>query len=267
MTVVAHLDVAAQVADFLGGWGNTPRGLFSESGDVASSDASSTAIGDGKAERIVQSLGYILSQGEIRSPQGVSAGMFSRRLAHIRVDFSVAPPADHRAAIIGHEVAHALDPGPYDFDHPWAKTEEEIVQAQHAQLVACLSSHAFTRGVLGVNPGPGQLALARYVLQVLEHLGAREDLPGRGIEQRVESVVCLMAEAMTAPTWVRSPDREIAVDRGVGVMWLSVGVAASDDGPPSGVASVATRHCAQARSRYADDPRFTADLDTARPVA
>ncbi|MEU4882812.1 hypothetical protein AB0G19_20460 [Streptomyces althioticus] len=71
--------------------------------------------------------------------------MFSRRLAHLRVDFSVASADDLRAAIICHEVAHALDPGLYDFDHPWVKTAEEMIQAQHAQLVACLSSQAFTR--------------------------------------------------------------------------------------------------------------------------
>ncbi|MEU0195985.1 hypothetical protein ABZ250_40250 [Streptomyces afghaniensis] len=266
MTAASHLDVAAQVAGFLNGWGNVPRGLFSESVDASSGSTSTRVVGDGTAERIVQALGYILSEGEIRSPQGVSAGMFSRRLAHIRVDFSVAPAADHRAAIIGHEVAHTLDPGPYDFDHPWAKTGDEVVQAQHAQLVACLSSHAFTRGVLRADPGPGQLALARYVLQVLDHLGAHRDLPDRGIEQRVESVVGLMAEAMTAPTWEWNPEHEIAVDRGVGVMWLSVGAAASNDSPPSEVAAVAARHCAQARSRYADDPRFTADLDISRPI-
>ncbi|GGQ78383.1 hypothetical protein GCM10010267_46720 [Streptomyces griseorubens] len=70
--------------------------------------------------------------------------MFSRRLAHLRVDFSVASADDLRAAIICHEVAHALDPGLYDFDHPWVKTAEEMIQAQHAQLVG-LDPGSWTR--------------------------------------------------------------------------------------------------------------------------
>ncbi|WP_240137694.1 hypothetical protein [Streptomyces sp. MUM 178J] len=127
MNDIARLDISAEVAEVIDRWGEIGDGLFS----VAAGET--TAPHDGTAERIVQSLGYILSEGEIRSPQGASAGMFSRRLAHLRVDCSVAPADDHRAAIICHEVAHDLDPGPYDFDHPWVKTTEEVIQAQHAQ--------------------------------------------------------------------------------------------------------------------------------------
>lgn len=260
MNDVARLDISTEVAEVIERGGEITDGLFAVSAGQA------TAPHEGTAERIVQSLGYILSEGKILSPQGPSAGMFSRRLAHLRVDFSMAPPDDHRAAVICHEIAHALDPGPYDFDHPWAKTAEEVILAQHAQLVACLSSHAFTRGVLGANPGPGQMNLAGHVFRALDHLGARVGLPDHGIGQRVEFVVGAMSAAMTAPAWSRTPDREIAVDRGAGVMWLAVGAAASEDRPPSEAATIAARHCAQARSRYADDPRFTADLDTARPI-
>lgn len=194
--------------------------------------------------------------------------MFSRRLAQVRVDLSVASAADHSAAIICHELAHALDPGPYEFDHPGTKTTAEIVQAQHAQLVACLSSHAFSSGILGVAPGPGQTALAECVFMPLEldHLEACDGLSGRDIGRRVEFTVGVMAAAMTAPAWFRAPDHEIAVDRGAGVMWLDVGPAASGKRPPSEAAAVAGLHCTRARSRFADDPRFTSDLDTARPV-
>ncbi|MEV3998817.1 hypothetical protein AB0K62_24590 [Streptomyces halstedii] len=255
------LNIVSEVDDVVERWGNVADGLFS-AGPISTPPPTA----DGTAEQIARALGYILSEGEIRSPQGVSAGMFSRRLAHVRIDFSVASAADHRAAIICHELAHALDPGPYEFDHPWAKTTEEIIQAQHAQLVACLSSHAFTRKILGVDPGPGQMALAEYVFGALDHLGAREDLSDQGIGHRVEFTVGVMAAAMTTPEWIRPPDHEIAVDRGAGVMWLAVGPASSGESPPSEAAAVAALHCIQARSRYADDPRFTVDLDTARPV-
>ncbi|MFE6915472.1 hypothetical protein [Streptomyces rubiginosohelvolus] len=261
MNDVGRLDIVSEVDRVLDHEGNVADGLFSTGSTRLSPPAAHSA-----AEQIAQALGYVVSVGGIRSPQGVSAGMFSRRLAHVRVDFSVAPAADHRAAIICHELAHALDPGPYEFDHPWVKTAEEIVQAQHAQLVACLSSHAFTRGILGVDPGPGQMALAEHVFRALDHLDALDGLPRRNIGRRVELTVGVMASAMSAPAWLREPDHEIAVDRGAGVMWLAVGPAASGESPPSEAAAVAALHCTQARSRYADDPRFTVDLDTARSV-
>jgi hypothetical protein len=230
-------------------------------------DAGSPQEAEAAARSILAAVGYAVSEQEVRSPQGRSSGMFSRRLAHVRIDLAARHPDDRAAAVICHEAAHCLDPGPYDFDHPWSVTPQQRRQALVAQLVACLSSHAFVRGVLNIAAGPGQLALAQRMVHALAD-GAKLD-PGtaQDVAGRVATVTGTMRAALAAPPWTRPATREVAVDRGRGVMWLAVGPAAEDPDPPSPPAAVAARLSREAQRRFRDDPRFTADLDRWRPVA
>lgn len=151
----------------------------------------------------MQSLGYILKQDEIRSPQGVSAGVFSRRLAHIRVGFSAAPPADHRAAITGHEVAHALDPGPYDFDHPWAKTDGLPSFTQTCTARTC----ATTPPPSASPPGlilPCQSRSSRDTSQPPGRISTHRTT--RTVEDRcplISAVACCVADSLRHATRVR----------------------------------------------------------------
>ncbi|WP_422770539.1 hypothetical protein ACN28C_28155 [Plantactinospora sp. WMMC1484] len=219
------------------------------------------------ARAILAALGYQVSDGPIHSPQGRSCGMFSRRLAHVRIDLAARDPADDPAAVICHEAAHCVDEGPYDFDHPWPKTAEQRDQAVRAQLVACLSSHLFVRGELDVEPGPGQLALAGHMVRTLVNGSGLAPSDAHGIAGRVEAVTRTLRAALSAPPWVDRPTREVAVDRGRGVMWLSIGPAASTAPPPSAPAALAATLSRRAQRRFADDPRFTTELDRSRPVA
>ncbi|MCX4749327.1 hypothetical protein OG455_28115 [Kitasatospora sp. NBC_01287] len=225
------------------------------------------------ARDVVAAIGFELSEGPVLSPQGESGGMFSRRLAHIRIDLSVTLDGDHPAAVIAHEASHCVDPGAYDFDHPWEKTPDQVRNAVLAQLVAGLSSHGFVRAILGADPGPGQLALARHMVEVLRSspaLGTFDAADAARVGSRVADVVRTLDEARTAPSWRRRPDRQVAVDRGRGVMWLAVGPAAAPRAslasPPSRPATRALALSREAQARFRDDPRFTDDLDRSRPV-
>jgi hypothetical protein len=218
------------------------------------------------ARSILTSIGFLVSEQQVLSPQGASSGMFSRRLAHIRLDLGARNERDAAAAVITHEAAHCLDRGPYDFDHPWSTTPVERLHALTAQLVACFSSHTFTRTVLGIDPGPGQLALARVVTRQVVDAGAMDQTVAPDVGRRVTDVTQTLQEALTAPPWTHRPDREVAVDRGRGVMWLAVGPASVGTDPPSAPAALAAELSRQAQRRFSDDPRFTEELDRSRPA-
>jgi hypothetical protein len=236
--------------------------------DAAPADPDAAAAGAAAeltARGIVAAIGFELSQGQVRSPQGRSAGMFSRRLAHIRID--LAAGGGHPAAVICHELVHCVDHGPYDFDHPWPPTRAQARNALLAQLVACLGSQEFVSTVLRVAPGRGQLALARHVVRTLDGSPETSDFDAGEVADRVAGAVQTLNEARTAPAWRHRAAREVAVDRGAGVMWLTVGPAATAAArPPSPPASLAARLCREAAARFSDDPRFTDDLDRSRPV-
>jgi hypothetical protein len=218
------------------------------------------------ARHVAATLGLAVSEGPVLSPQGVSGGMYSRRLAHVRVDMSVALSGDHPAALFLHEVGHCLDPGDYAFDLPWDRTLETIRGAVLAQLVACTSSHTFVAGMTGADPGPGQARVAKEMFRALESLppGAPVDLSD--LVARVAACVGIMAAAAVAPPWRETEGRQVAVDRGRGVMWLEVGPAAvSPVPPPSAVARYAADIARRTDALWRADPRFTAEFDLSRP--
>jgi hypothetical protein len=257
-------DVGAQVVSQLGRW------LEDGDAEVVAGLSRPAQIpwpaAETAARSILANIGFLVSEQRVLSPQGASSGMFSRRLAHIRLDLSARHTQHAAAAVITHEAAHCLDRGPYDFDHPWSATPAEKLQALTAQLVACFSSHTFTWGVLGIDPGPGQLALARLVTRQLAGAGAAEQAVAKDVGRRVGEVTQVLLEALEAPPWTHLPEREVAVDRGRGVMWLAVGPAAVRTDPPSAPAALAAELSRQAQRRFRDDPRFTDELDRSRPA-
>ncbi|MFD7155487.1 hypothetical protein ACFV9C_12860 [Kribbella sp. NPDC059898] len=170
-------------------------------------EAMDAAVAEKAARSILAAIGFGVGEQQVLSPQGASSGMFSRRLAHVRLDLSTLNAAHPAAAVIVHEAAHCLDQGPYDFDHPWSTTPEQRLQALTAQLVACFSSHTFTSSVLGLDPGRGQLALARQVVGQLAASGAAEQAVAQDAGQRVGQVTQLLREALLAPPWTHRPER------------------------------------------------------------
>jgi hypothetical protein len=119
--------------------------------------------------------------------------------------------------LICHEVVHGIDIGDYDFDHPWTPTPGQRRHALAAQLVACLASYAFVATVLHADPGLGQLALARQVVRELALQGP-DVIDRAALGERVAAAVAVMCAALDAPPWRRPVTREVAVDRGGGVM-------------------------------------------------